>query len=60
MKVTRIAVMLAGRGQSDEAHHKAWLIDQIARIVFGREYGGFVSAYSRGGAYDEWDAGIAP
>ena len=50
-------------GQIDEGHHKAWVIDQIVRILIKDKYDEWVKNY----IYDEetgdtytWDKGIAP
>lgn len=45
--------------QIDGSHHKAWCLDQIARIVYGEHYEEFVNEYCENGEY-EWDCGIAP
>lgn len=45
--------------QSDGAHHKAWALDQLAKILLGRGYDRFVKEYCEDGQY-EWDCGIAP
>jgi hypothetical protein len=60
----REALRIAMRhGQHDEAHHKAWVIDQMVRALTGDQYAAWV-AESRAGedgpeTYD-WDEGIAP
>lgn len=55
-------------GQSDGAHHKAWVIDQMVRALWSDEgdmdgYDKFVADFCDGGdgpnTY-EWDKGIAP
>lgn len=46
-------------GQFDGAHHKAWCIDQMMRILAGESYASLVRAFENGGEY-EWDKGIAP
>lgn len=57
---------LASRyGQIDGAHHKAWAIDQMVRLltVTPERYAKFVAEHCDGedgpNAY-EWDEGIAP
>jgi ketosteroid isomerase-like protein len=55
--------LLAGDGQTDGDHHKAWVIDQTVRILAGEGYDAWIERY-RGGedgpdAYS-WDRGIAP
>jgi hypothetical protein len=50
----------AGHG---EAHHKAWVIDQMLREILGEEYQEWITEWEFGGhgprTY-EWDKGIAP
>lgn len=50
-------------GVMDRAHHKAWVIDRMVRILAGNSYDAFVSAAKAGkdgpDTY-EWDEGIAP
>lgn len=50
-------------GQTDGAHHKAWVIDQMVRALLGERYGAWV-AYAKGGRDGPdtypWDEGIAP
>ena len=45
----------ADHGQTDGAHHKAWVIDQMLRALLGTDYDAWVSSYP-----DEWDTGVAP
>lgn len=40
-------------------HHKAWCLDQIARILLDEQYEDFIKEYCENGEY-EWDCGIAP
>ena len=50
-------------GQIDGAHHKAWVIDQVVRILCGKEYEKEIADYKNGedGADTyEWNIGIAP
>lgn len=46
-------------GQTDEAHHKAWVIDQMVRALLGDGYKKWVADYRANGKYS-WDKGIAP
>lgn len=50
-------------GQDDGAHHKAWVIDQMVRILAADRYAQIVAGYRAGedgpDTY-EWDEGIAP
>jgi hypothetical protein len=50
-------------GQTDGAHHKAWVIDQAVRALAGPYYDELISAYKDGEDGPEtygWDKGIAP
>lgn len=55
-KLNAINKILYRYSQIDGAHHKAWCIDQIARILHGDNYEQFVREFK----YVEWDIGIAP
>lgn len=50
-------------GQTDGAHHKAWVIDQMVAALMGPDYQRWVEDYRDGedgpNTY-EWDEGIAP
>lgn len=55
--------LLAQDGQVDGSHHKAWVIDQVARALAGDGYDAFIARYRDGEDGPEtyaWDAGIAP
>jgi hypothetical protein len=56
--------LLAGDGQTDGDHHKAWVIDQTVRILAGEGYDAFVTEYESEDGDGEplytWDRGIAP
>ncbi len=50
-------------GQTDGEHHKAWVIDQIVRIITENNYDKWVQHYEYDEETDEdyfWDVGIAP
>ena len=50
-------------GQVDGSHHKAWVIDQIVRIITVDDYEEWVNKYEydeETGEEYEWDTGIAP
>ena len=50
-------------GAIDGDHHKAWVIDQMVRVLVGDGYDDWVSEWQRGddGPHTyEWDRGIAP
>lgn len=67
-KEEKIKIILTAYSQIDGSHHKAWCLDQIARIIYGEEYQDFVHRYEYidddGVEQDEliykWDCGIAP
>ena len=46
----------------DGAHHKAWIVDQIVRVLLGapEEYEAFVANYNSTPDLPEWDEGVAP
>ena len=49
--------------QIDGDHHKAWVIDQIVRILAGDEYESFIKGYRNGEDGTEtfeWNVGQAP
>lgn len=50
-------------GGIDGAHHKQWVLDQVARKLTGDGYRAWVAAHNAGedgpNTY-EWDEGIAP
>lgn len=49
--------------QTDGAHHKAWVIDQMARMLLGDNYKLWVQDYcdgEDGPETYEWNTGIAP
>lgn len=55
--------LLTRCGQVDGAHHKAWVIDQVTRILAGEYYDLVVSEAKAGedgpDTYD-WDEGVPP
>lgn len=53
------ALDLAWRySQIDGAHHKAWVIDQMVRVLAGDDYERVIRERCADGY--EWDVGIAP
>jgi len=50
-------------GQTDGAHHKMWVIDQMVRAMTADNYPAWVAAHNNGklgpDTY-EWDTGMAP
>lgn len=50
-------------GQIDGSHHKAWVIDQMVRVLLGDKYERVIADYCDGEDGPEtysWDEGIAP
>lgn len=48
-------------GGIDGAHHKQWVIDQVARVLTGTSYRKWVKAMTSGDNEGyEWDTGVAP
>lgn len=50
-------------GQTDGAHHKMWVIDQMVRLLTGDRYEQVITEYCAGEDGPEtyaWDEGIAP
>lgn len=57
-------------GQIDGAHHKAWVIDQIVRVLAGDDYKKIINEYVFDGKepvlaviegkFYQWDIGVAP
>lgn len=59
----RVMELIERYGGIDGAHHKQWLIDQIARVIQGDDYEHWVIAMKdgeNGPETYEWDTGIAP
>jgi len=59
----RVLDVVVRYGGIDGAHHKAWVLDQVVRIIKGDDYESFIAEICDGedgpGTY-EWDEGIAP
>jgi hypothetical protein len=50
-------------GSTDGSHHKAWVIDQMVRVLAGAAYAEVIArakAGEDGPDTYEWDTGIAP
>lgn len=62
-KIDEAINMAVRYGGIDGAHHKAWVIDQMVRILAGDNYEKIVAEAKAGedgpDTYD-WDEGIAP
>lgn len=62
-KIKKALEIAFNYGSIDGDHHKMWVIDQMVRILTGRNYKQWVADYCDGedgpDSY-EWDEGIAP
>lgn len=47
-------------GKLPEAHQKAWVMDQMCRILLGAEYAAWVDEANANPETGEWDIGISP
>jgi hypothetical protein len=62
-KTKDVLYLLAEFGGIDGAHHKQWLLDQIARVLLEDNYSAWVAEYNQGQEgpnASSWDEGIAP
>jgi hypothetical protein len=62
-KVDKALGLIECYGQVDGDHHKAWVIDQIARVLLGDDYDTWVKAQEAGEDGPEtypYETGIAP
>lgn len=57
-KIDNAMEIIAMYGDIDGAHHKQWCLDQIARILLGKKYDGWVE--QRLADECKWDVGIPP
>lgn len=55
----RALALMLRYGQIDGADHKAWVIDQAVRIMFGQSYDDMIALYKGDDEY-EWDIGVPP
>ena len=63
LKISAALRLLGDFGMFDGAHHKMWVIDQVVRILTGKDYEEWVKkqkAGDDGPETYEWDEGIAP
>lgn len=62
-KIAKALEIALSYGQTDGAHHKAWVIDQIVRALTGDNYEIVIAEAKAGKAGPDtygWDTGIAP
>jgi 3-methyladenine DNA glycosylase AlkC len=53
-RITAAVAVADQYAQTDGAHHKMWVIDQMLRRLLQDDYDAWVAAHP------DWDAGIAP
>ena len=58
-QISNVMDLISKYGSIDGAHHKQWLIDQIARVLLQDDYTGWASGDEETGE-QSWDEGIAP
>ena len=62
-RIARALKLASAYGSIDGDHHKAWVIDQMVRVLTGRRYTRWVRAQREGEDGPEtysWYIGIAP
>lgn len=62
-KIQRAMTVIERFGQAEGGHHKAWVIDQVARELVGNHYPSWVEKMKAGGVGPDsysYDEGIAP
>lgn len=64
-RIAQALVRIMHYGGFDGAHHKQWVLDQVARDLLGNEYEDWVARYEEadpetGEKKYEWDVGIPP
>jgi len=63
VKIEKALELIFNYSQIDGGHHRAWVIDQVTRLLTGDGYAGFVGRHccdpETGECYS-WDEGIAP
>ncbi len=57
-RILKAVEIAFANGQIDGSHHKLWVIDQMLRILLGKEYETWVKQYESDG--EIWDVGIPP
>jgi hypothetical protein len=63
LKEADVLDLLVRYGQTDGAHHKAWVIDQAVRLLSGEHYAALIAAAKDGEDGPEtygWEEGIPP
>ena len=56
------AKLILDYAQTDGAHHKTWVLDQVLKILLHddeKAYKDIIETYCNDGEY-EWDVGVAP
>lgn len=62
IKIKKALDVVYSHGQTDGAHHKAWVIDQMVRRLLGDNYDEWIKEYKYEDGVESytWDVGIAP
>lgn len=59
-RIEKAMALITRYGMIEGAHHKQWVLDQVARELLGEDYAAWVFAMNEDPEYEEWDTGIAP
>ena len=62
-RISRALELIVSYGGIDGAHHKDWVLDQVARVLAGDDYDRMVAEAKAGEDGPEtygWDVGIPP
>ena len=59
-RIRQALIMIINYGGTDGAHHKAWVLDQVVRILTQDNYENVVRNAGDGPETYDWDEGIAP
>ena len=62
-RIHRTLDLIIAHGQTDGAHHKAWVIDQVVCCLTGDDYTTFIEEYCAGEDGPDtygWDEGTPP
>lgn len=60
-RAAKALALIFAFSQTDGAHHKDWVMDQVVRVLTGEHYDEFVESFeNHDGEHYTWDAGIAP
>lgn len=57
-KETAVLELAVDSTYIDGARHKQWFIDQMVRVLLGKDYENWVTLHEEDG--EEWDTGVPP